>query len=291
VQGAPLSDCDSLSPDKTEKEIFLNQFHDMPTDAKDFLSRLGLSLPEGIVAAELRDDNHHGVCDRHGEYPISFRDEHGVIRYRPEVCPICMAEKKSARLMRSAAIPKRHQECRFENYEIRTDEQKDIFDVCKEYAETFREKAFQRGDCLIMSGNCGTGKNHLATAIARTVMESGFSVVLTTARGMVARIRESWDRSAQHQGERLTELEAIREFADVDLLIIDEVGKQFAGGKSDEVHLFEVINMRYLNTKPVIVLSNESAKSIESYIGTAAYDRLCENGLLLSFNWQSYRRG
>ncbi len=255
------------------------------------LSRLGLSIPDGVVVTEREDGNHRGVCDRHGEYPISFQDEQGVIRYRPDVCPACLAEQKSTRLMRSAAISKRHQACCFDNYKVQTDEQRAVFDACREYADTFREGAFRSGTCLIMSGSLGTGKNHLATAITKTVMASGFGVVLTTARGMIARIRESWDKSQPAQGDRLTEWEAIRGFAEVDLLIIDEVGKQFGGGKGDEVHLFEVINLRYLDLKPTIVLSNEPPKSIESYMGSAAYDRLCERGMLLSFDWQSYRRG
>lgn len=259
--------------------------------SKGVLSRLNRLVPEDAGTAQNEGGIHQGACDRHGEYPISLQDEQGVTRYRPAVCPACLAEQKSSRLMRSAAIPKRHQGCRFDNFVVQTAEQQAIFDVCLDYANTFRKKAFQSGACLIMSGNCGTGKNHLATAITRVVMESGFSVVQTTVRGMIERIRESWGKSQQTNEDRLTERKAIQGFADVDLLILDEVGKQFGGGKGDEVHLFEVINRRYLDMKPTIVLSNETPKNIEAYMGIAAYDRLCEKGTLLCLDWQGYRRG
>lgn len=225
-------------------------------------------------------------CAEHGQYPISTVDEFGTVRYKAPVCPLCAALTASRRLLESAAIPARYMNCDFDNYIVETPAQQTVLDVCRDYAEHFGDPA-RAGACLIMCGNSGTGKNHLATAITRAVLAMGRSVLHTTAYDVIARIRQTWQ---QRGTENSTELEVIRAFADVNLLILDEVGKTF-GSDGERVHLFEVIDQRYRNLKPTIILSNEDAGGIERYLGTPAFDRLCHNGGLLRFEWQSYRRG
>ena len=201
------------------------------------------------------------------------------------VCPVCATENMSRRLLGSASIPARHQHCDFDTFIVETPEQQAVLDTCRDYAEHFARYA-AAGSCMVFSGGMGTGKNHLATAIARTVLSMGRSVLQVTARGLITRIRETWGS----KGGEWTESGILRAIAGADLLIIDEVGKQF-GGDGEVIHFFEVINYRYLQMKPTIVLSNESAQGIESYLGVHAYDRLCERGLLLQFDWPSHRRG
>ncbi|WP_312283833.1 ATP-binding protein [Candidatus Igneacidithiobacillus taiwanensis] len=230
-------------------------------------------------------------CAQHGRYPISMVDEQGVIRYRAPVCPVCAAERISRRLMESSAIPPRYIDCDFDNYVVDVPGQQTVLDACRDYAQQFDERARNashagKGSGLILCGNPGTGKNHLAAAIARTVLSMGHSVLHVTAYDLIARIRETW----RHGINNSTELEVIRGFAEVELLIIDEVGKTF-GSDGERVHLFEVIDHRYRDLKPTIILSNESVESVEQYLGTPAFDRLCENGGLLLFDWQSHRRG
>lgn len=225
-------------------------------------------------------------CPQHGDYPVSMRDAQGVVRYRPAVCPACLAERVSRRLMEGAAIPPRHQHCWFESFVTQNADQSSILEACRTYAENFAAVARKTGACMVLSGPPGTGKNHLATAIARVVMEHGFTVMQATAHEVIVRIRETWGK-----GGVASEREVVRTFVQADLLILDEVGKQF-GGKGDEVHLFEVINQRYLEMKPSLVLSNENRDGIEEYLGEAAFDRLCEGGgQLLQLNWRGYRRG
>jgi DNA replication protein DnaC len=212
-------------------------------------------------------------------------DDFGVVRYMAPVCPVCAVEHASRRLMETAAIPLRYQNCDFASFIVETPAQQTVLETCRDYAEHFARHA-TAGTCLVFSGNPGTGKNHLATAIARTVLGRGRSVLQVTAYGLITRIRQTWGKG----GGGLSESEIVRALAEADLLIIDEVGKQF-GGDGDQVHLFEVIHSRYLDMKPTIVLSNESAQGIEGYLGVAAFDRLCERGLLLQFDWHGHRRG
>lgn len=251
--------------------------------ARDLLARWGFD-PNNVAILPDRHPQYR-ECARHGRYPISMVDARDVIRYMSPVCPVCAAEQASRRLMESAAIPSRYIDCGFDNYVVEVPGQQMALDVCRDYAEHFEERA-RKGSCLILCGNPGTGKNHLASAIARAVLAQGRSVLHVTAYDIIARIRQTWQRGIGNS----TELEVIRGFAEAGLLIIDEVGKTF-GGDGERVHLFEVIDHRYRDLKPTIILSNEDKEGVEKYLGAAAFDRLCQNGGLLLFDWQSYRRG
>lgn len=225
------------------------------------------------------------TCDQHGRYPISMVDETGAVRYSGGVCPVCSAERVSRHLLESAAISPRHHHCDFASFVAQTPAQKAVLDICADFADHFTEHA-AKGNCLIFSGSHGTGKNHLAVAIARVVLGMGRSVLQVTAHDLILRLRQTWKKNDDGPAESAI----LRQFGAADLLIIDEIGKQF-GGPAEEVHLFGVINRRYLDLKPTIVISNESPQGIEKYLGTAAFDRLCERGLLLQFDWPSLRRG
>ncbi len=250
--------------------------------AQNLLRRWGFTA-DNVAILPTRHPEYR-ECEHHGRYAISQVDAQGVVRYLPPLCPVCAAERVSQRLLDSAAIPARYRTCGFVNYLAETPAQQAALRTCREYAEHFEQNAAE-GRGLILQGNPGTGKNHLAAAIARTVLSMGRTVLHATAWETISRIRETWRGDAGP-----SEREIVRRFAEVDLLILDEVGKQY-GTDSERVHLFEVIDHRYREMRPTVILSNETPAGIEACLGRAAYDRLCHYGTLVQFPWPSYRRG
>ena len=79
---------------------------------------------------------------------------------------------KAARLLDESNITSRFANCDFDNYVVENGEkQEKVFRLCKSYADGF-EQNHKTGSCLLLCGNPGTGKNHLATAICKQVMQS-----------------------------------------------------------------------------------------------------------------------
>lgn len=73
------------------------------------------------------------------------------------------------------------------------------------------------------------------------------------------------------------------------MLILDEVGVQF-GSESEKIILFEILNERYLNMKPTILISNLNPAALQEYVGERVMDRMRENGgIILKFDWKSHR--
>lgn len=190
--------------------------------------------------------------------------------------------QKVAGLFRSSGIPPRYTTRTFTNYHADTEQQKRVLSVAANFSKLIAGK--KTGAGLIMSGNVGTGKTHLACAIGNEFMRSGGSVLFITVAAIIRRIRETYNRNSTK-----TEQEAIDEFREIDLLIIDEVGIQ-KGTESEEYLLFEIINDRYSYYKSTVLMSNLNAAEIQQHMGSRVMDRLREDGgKFVALDWESYR--
>lgn len=239
-------------------------------------------------------------CPEHGAYTsTNFIGEHWT------VCPKCMmiqrdkeakeqlaadeklrqeriASKWKAKIT-GAAIPERFKDRTLESYVAKTSGQKKALAFATEYAENF-DLVLQEGRSAIFVGKVGTGKTHLAIGIALSIMQQQRSALFVTVQRLIRRVKDSW-----HTKEE-TESQVVDVFASPDLLVLDEVGVQF-GSEFEKQVLFDVLNTRYENRKPSILLSNIPKEQLSDYLGERVTDRLRENGgKVIGFDWESYRR-
>lgn len=185
---------------------------------------------------------------------------------------------------RSVQVGSRYHDASFESYVPAGPDAMRVLAACRRYVETFPARLLS-GDGLMLIGNPGTGKNHLAACICRGVVESGYTALHTSALKLVRRIKESWRHDATE-----TEQCVITSFTVPDVLVIDEVGIQF-GSAAELLLLFEVLNDRYSERRPTILLSNLTLANLEGYLGPQIVDRFHEgNSAVLEFSWESYRR-
>ena len=79
-------------------------------------------------------------------------------------------------------------------------------------------------------------------------------------------------------------------FINPDLLILDEIGLQH-GSEAEKIILFEILNERYMQCKPTILISNLDINDLKEYITERVIDRMREGGgQKIVFNWESNRR-
>lgn len=231
-----------------------------------------------------------GYCARHGRYPQSSQDAQGTVRWHSPGCPACTRLRAAEKLLARAAISPRFAPCEFGNFIAATPAQARVLSQCRRYADDFPAMR-ESGACLILRGQPGTGKNHLASAIAKSVLARGMTVLNATEYEIVQRLRAGWN--APRGAETVGEMALIREFAALDLLIIDEVGRSWRRRDGGEpLELFHVIDARYRTLKPTLVISNLARDALRAAMGEAAFDRLRQGGgRLIDFDWPSYRRG
>jgi len=232
------------------------------------------------------EEKYYEECPIHGPWLRSVYDpkHQQYCSVVPIGCPDCRRIAQVRGLLKNVAIPPRFANCTFDNFMVESQEQQNALDACRDYADNFQQ-THKKGVCMVLRGNVGTGKNHLACAIARQVSEKGgHSSLLLTVSEIIQRIRATWNRQSAE-----TETEIIERFAGVGLLILDEVGRQY-GSEAEEITLFQVIDARYRAMRPTMVISNLLPREIGEYLGDAAYDRLRENGgRLVNFDWLSFR--
>ena len=193
------------------------------------------------------------------------------------------AENINSALVGSGITP-RFFESTFATYRASTPDMALALETCQGYADNFGEH-FQAGRNLLLCGNVGNGKTHLASSIVQRLIRQHRAVaVITTAAEIIRVFKRSMGRDAGY-----TEGDVINELASFDLLVIDEVGAQ-AGTHYELSALHEVLDRRYNLIRPTVVVSNLNAQGLSQYIGERALDRLRENkALLVGFTWASAR--
>ena len=166
----------------------------------------------------------------------------------------------------------------------KNDKQVRVLKFCTEYAENFSDHK-KTGLSFLMLGLPGTGKTHLSIGIALEIMKSGQSAVFTSASRMLRAVKDTY-----HKESRFSEKQVMAVYESCDLLILDEVGVQ-TGSDYEKNIIFDVINARYENVRPTIILSNLSIDECKLYLGERVFDRMREGGgKAFLLDWPSYRK-
>ena len=139
-------------------------------------------------------------------------------------------------------------------------------------------------DNIIVLGNSGTGKTHIALALGLAACQRGFSVGFATAAGLVHQLQEA------HDERRLLRLQ--QTLAAAKLLIVDELGYVPLSQTGAEL-LFEIFSQRHERSS-TIVTSNLPFEEWTSVFGSerltgALLDRLTHHVHILEMNGESYR--
>lgn len=108
----------------------------------------------------------------------------------------------------------------------------------------------KRGIGAYICGPVGTGKTHLASAVARLTVDGGLSVKMTDMLGILAALKATY-------GGDGTEDDVLHRLTRCGLLIVDDLGKE-APTEWTLGQVFRVINARYEALKPVIVTTQFS---------------------------------
>lgn len=172
--------------------------------------------------------------------------------------------------------------------------------VCKQYADDFKKKLPEYNiepgrNGLFITGPKGTGKTHLAAAIANQIMQGGTAVICMTMIDLLERIKQTFD---QHRQRGVSEASVLNTYKEVPLLIIDDMGKEPATEWAVS-KIYAIINARYEAYLPTIVTTNytdmELVKRLtpketgDSTTADATIDRLREMCAAIVTTGESWR--
>lgn len=189
------------------------------------------------------------------------------------------AQARKIRKREDAGISKRNLFKTFDDYICKTEGQTKAKNDCERY---FKE--FPSDKSMIMVGGVGTGKTLLASAGIESIIDNNHCEMIKVI-DVVRELKATWAKDSNQTEEKL-----IKYYANIDLLVLDEVGSQF-GSDTEKLFIFDIIDGRYQNMKPTILISNLDIDGIKDAIGDRCVDRLREGGgMMVAFNWESSRK-
>lgn len=142
----------------------------------------------------------------------------------------------------------------------------------------------ERRENVLLLGQTGVGKSHIAQALGHRACRAGYSVLYTSAQDVLKQLHASRaDNTHDKKLGRLTE---------VDLLVIDDLGLRPLKG-DEPIDLYEIVRLRYERGSTVIT-SNRDTDELHQLFGdpllaSAAMDRLLHGAHVLRLVGDTYR--
>ena len=118
---------------------------------------------------------------------------------------------------------------------------------------------------LLLQGGYGSGKTHLAAAVANFVVGMGVPTLFLTVPDLLDALRFAYGSEDTTFEERFEQIRSAK------LLVLDDFGTQNATGWAQE-KLFQIINYRYINKLATVVTTNLSLDEIEPRIRSRLSD-------------------
>ena len=242
--------------------------------------------------APIRERN-TALMKKRGEVLLSlgYPEDYSEIKY---TCPICcdtgyegsklcscFREELIKENIRSSGIGNLIEKQSFDNFrlDIYKDEaiKKEMthnLSEAKKYADEFSRDSKN----LLLIGTTGTGKTHLTTAIARTVIEKGFEVIYDSAQNVVAAFEYDRFKSGYGQYEARGE-----KYLECELLILDDLGTEFSNQFTVSC-LYNLLNTRINKGLPTVISTNLGAGELLSRYEDRIYSRIIgQDTLILRF--------
>lgn len=203
----------------------------------------------------------------------------------------------------TSAVGARYANCTFDSFVVTTDAMAQAVADCREYAD--RLAARDSSANLVIFGACGSGKDHLAIAVCRSLFERdwklpepdnayestgwprgsrGVMAIVTGAQLMV-RVRDAMKAGREEQ--------TLRDYVTPALLVLSDPaassGDALTGYQSST--LADVIDGRYRADRPTVLTINcRDREEMNRLLTVPLADRLCHDAVCVACDWPSYRK-
>jgi DNA replication protein DnaC len=178
-------------------------------------------------------------------------------------------ENKSNPHPKYSGVSKKYQDCTFNSYKGNDN----LVEALRGIGE----------ESVVLSGKTGCGKTHLAVAMMRECRVSALGALFITAPELLLRIRTAFSPNTTE-----TEDEIIRHYADIELLVIDDLGAEKTSEYSITT-LYLIIDRRNRELRKTIVTTNLTLQEIEETLGARMASRLADMKVI-KINMPDYRK-
>lgn len=178
----------------------------------------------------------------------------------------------------------RYAGCRLSNFAADTEAQKravkELVDYCGEITDRIAD-----GEGVILFGPKGTGKDHLAMALARAAILAGKYVLWQNGMDLFGDIRDGIDRGDSERA-------LVRRMVNPEVLYLSDPLPPFGNLTEYQASmLFRILDGRYSRGKPTWCTVNvSSGADLDARMGAQNGDRLRDGAIAIFCDWPSHRR-
>lgn len=191
-------------------------------------------------------------------------------------------QERLDRLFENSGLGPRFGRCGFDNWR-KLPGTEAAHHMAATYAKDLKEN-IKSGGGLLIFGDPGNGKSHLAAAITRAALAANYTAVFERVPRLLSKIRATY-----RDNSPVGEAEIMRALTQADLLVLDDAGAE-KWTEWTEPTLYTIIDERYSYCKPLIITTNSTLDELESKIGDRAMDRVLEMCEIVENTGESYRK-
>jgi DNA replication protein DnaC len=165
----------------------------------------------------------------------------------------CVFGARAERLEENAGIPPLYRNASFDNFILPRDNpvaQRELAGVLLTVKTFVREFPNDKRPGLLLIGNPGTGKTHLAVAALRHVISKGFAGLFFDYQNLLDRIRAGYDVNSGS-----SDREAYRFALESEVLLLDDLGAHRVTDWVEDT-VTSIVTYRCNNRKPLIATTN-----------------------------------
>lgn len=160
-----------------------------------------------------------------------------------------------------------YNEMTFESFDQRGDELKgDLRDNLRRVFHIAQDYAARPQGMMVFTGDYGSGKTHLAAAIANSLTQHGHSVLFVVVPDLLDHLRAAFAPGSTTSFDHRFE-----EARNAPYLVLDDFGTENATPWARE-KLFQIIDYRYVAQLPTIITIARSGSEIEPRVQTRIFD-------------------
>ena len=149
-------------------------------------------------------------------------------------------------------ISKRLKEYKFDNFKVTNINKKEV-EIAKDYTNKCSNNKLENG--LIITGNSGVGKTHLAASISNELIQKDILVLMGRLTSLLDMIKETFKDNSKSENE-LIDL-----FSNLDMIVIDDLGtEKISQWALDKV--YTIIENRNENKLPIIITTRFDKQSL-----------------------------
>lgn len=142
-------------------------------------------------------------------------------------------------------------------------------------------------ESLLVIGNYGTGKSHLAMATSKEFMKIGKTAVFIQVNKLFTKITSTWNKNSD-----ITESKLMDIIASVELLVIDDFGAEFTDKDKSQItwkvtKMNEIIDSRA--GRATIFTTNFTVSELSNMYGERDFSRMIQDAEVIEMYGENYR--